>query len=232
MLHVVPDVPSESTSASESGRVFLLSPASCTGRRAQLLLRPEAEFDLAVRLRNRQGATLGEVFSFVSGLYFRGKLAYAAAFSRPTREVAGAFVITPCDGLVPPDRAVDGEHVRRFAEVDVSPEVPGYREPLLRDARALAESLEPSAEVVLLGSIATAKYVDILSLCLGTRLRFPGEFVGRGDMSRGGLMLRCVAERRELEYVPIAGALRRGPRPPKLVPSPGILKRLAGVEPS
>src|SRR4029453_9684767 len=167
------------------------------------------------------------VFSFVSGLYFRGKLAYAAAFSRPPREVAGAFVITPCDGLVPPDRPVDREHVRRYAEVDVSPDVPDYREPLLRDARALAERLEPSTEVVLLGSIATAKYVDILSLCLGTRLRFPAEFVGRGDMSRGGLMLRCVAERRELEYVPVAGALRRGSRPPKLVPTPGILKRLA-----
>jgi len=232
MLQVVPDPSPDLNIASDAGRVFLLSPASCTGRRAQLLLRPEADFDLAVRLRSRQGATLGEVFSFVSGLYFRGKLTYAAAFSRPPGGLAGALVITPCDGLVPPDRLVDSEHVRRFAEVDVSPDVPRYREPLLRDARALGERLDPSTEVVLLGSIATAKYVDILSLCLGTRLCFPGEFVGRGDMSRGGLMLRCVAERRELEYVPVSGATRRGPRPPKLVPRPGILKRIAGAEPS
>ena len=61
-------------------RVFLLSPASCHGERARLLLRDEACFDLALRLRG-EGAPLGEVFSFLSGLYFRGKLAYARAFA-------------------------------------------------------------------------------------------------------------------------------------------------------
>jgi hypothetical protein len=232
MLQMMPRSPSDPTIPAEPARVFLLSPASCTGRRARMLLRPEAEFELAVRLRGPQGAMLGEAFAFISGLYFRGKLAYATAFGRPPAGVAAAFVITPCEGLVPPDRVVSADQVRRFAEVDVSPDVPGYRDPLVRDARALAEKLDGAAEVVLLGSIASAKYVDILSLCLGTRLRFPEEFVGRGDMSRGGLMLRCAAERRELEYVPIAGATRRGPRPPKLVPSPGILKRLAGIKPS
>jgi hypothetical protein len=50
----------------------------------------------------------------------------------------------------------------------------------------------------------------------GPRLHFPADFVGRGDMSRGGLMLRCVTEGRELEYAPILGATRRGARPPKL----------------
>jgi hypothetical protein len=50
------------------------------------------------------------------------------------------------------------------------------------------------------------------------RLLFPAEFVGRGDMSRGGLMLRCVDERAELTYVPVRGAVRRGMRPPKLPP--------------
>jgi hypothetical protein len=50
------------------------------------------------------------------------------------------------------------------------------------------------------------------------RLLFPAEFVGRGDMSRGGLMLRCVDQRTELSYVPVQGAMRRGARPPKLPP--------------
>jgi hypothetical protein len=35
-------------------------------------------------------------------------------------------------------------------------------------------------------------------------------------MSRGGLMLRSVDERRELEYLPVAGATLRGKRPAKL----------------
>jgi hypothetical protein len=35
-------------------------------------------------------------------------------------------------------------------------------------------------------------------------------------MSRGGLMLRCVDEGRELTDVPVAGAVRHGQRPPKL----------------
>ena len=42
-----------------------------------------ATFDLAVRLRGPGGAALGEVFSFMSGLYFRGKLAYARTFPAP-----------------------------------------------------------------------------------------------------------------------------------------------------
>jgi hypothetical protein len=58
--------------------------------------------------------------------------------------------------------------------------------------------------------------VDVLAPVLGDRLRFPAEFVGRGDMSRGGLLLRCVAEGRELGYIPLAGAARHGPRPPRL----------------
>jgi hypothetical protein len=71
-------------------------------------------------------------------------------------------------------------------------------------------------DVVLLGSVASGKYVDILTKVFNHRLLFPCDFVGRGDMSRGGLMLRCVDEARELEYVPVHGAVRHGQRPPKL----------------
>jgi hypothetical protein len=65
-------------SSAMPNRIFLLSPASCSGRRAEILLRERAAFDLAVRLRSGTGVTLGEAFSFLSGLYFRGKLAYAS----------------------------------------------------------------------------------------------------------------------------------------------------------
>jgi hypothetical protein len=69
---------------------------------------------------------------------------------------------------------------------------------------------------VLLGSVATPKYVEPLLAIFGDKLVFPSEFAGRGDMSRGGLMLRCVRERVELTYVSIATGKRHGPRPAKL----------------
>ena len=72
--------------------------------------------------------------------------------------------------------------------------------------------------MVLLGSIASDKYVDVLLASFGERLWFPQEFVGRGDMSRGGLLLRCVASAAELTYIRVAGAVRTGQRPPRLKP--------------
>ena len=202
----------------EPFRVFLLSPADCSGKRARLLLRPDPG-DLGRRLQGEEGAPLGEVFAFVSSLYFRGKLAYARAFARPPRGEAGIHVITPCDGLRGPEAPLRDRDLRRYARVDVDAGEPRYRRPLLRDLRERAPAWG-DAEVVLLGSIASAKYVDVLTSVLGTRVLFPSDFVGRGDMSRGGLMLRCVEGRRELAYAPIVGAERRGPRPARL-PPPG-----------
>jgi hypothetical protein len=204
--------------------VFLLSPASCNGRRAEILMSERATFDLAQRLRAADGATLGEVFTFLSGLYFRGKLAYARAFAAAPNhpgasEVNGILVITPNAGLRSPDTMVDLAALRAFARVDISAENPAYRRPLERSAKALAKTLDPECPVVLLGSIASAKYVDVLGGIFGDRLLFPQEFVGRGDMSRGGLMLRCAASGTPMTYVPVAGAIRRGGRPPKLDPS-------------
>jgi len=197
--------------------VFLLSPAHCGGRRAQILLNPGATFPLAVQLREI-GAPLGEVFSFLSGLYFRGKLAYARSFARATAEAGGIFVITPGRGLVPPDTIVRLDDLREIAGVGVEPDEPRFRDPLARDCIALRPALSGDDVVVLLGSIATGKYVDILEQHLESRLRFPVEFVGRGDMSRGGLMLRRVLLGEPLSYVPVAGATRRGHRPPRLEP--------------
>ena len=207
----------------QSGRVFLLSPANCSGPRAQIVLSDRAKFDLAVRLRGEQGVAIGEVFAFISGLYFRGKLAYALAFARPPEPGAaltgsGALVITPTAGLRPVETAVTVDALKAFARVDIAANDPRYRQPLLASARAIADDIGPDCDVVLLGSIASAKYVDVLTGVFGSRLRFPIEFVGRGDMSRGGLLLRRAAEGVELTYVPIAGAVLHGARPPKLPP--------------
>ncbi len=196
-------------------RVFLLSPASCRGERAALLFDPRSRFALAERLRTPAGAPLGEVFSFLSGLYFRGKLTYALTFARPPRR-AGVLVITPGEGLLPPDEPVDRARLERFAAIDIAADDARYRAPLEAAVRRLAAAVGPRGEVVLLGSIASGKYVDVLAGLLGARLTFPADFVGRGDMSRGGLLLRCAAAGTELPYVPLAGAVRRGPRPPRL----------------
>jgi len=197
--------------------VFLLSPAHCGGRRAQMVFSERAAFPLAARLRE-SGAPIGEVFSFLSGLYFRGKLAYGREFARTGTIPHGVLVITPGRGLVPSDTIVTLADLRGIAEVGVTPEESRFREPLERDSAALAAALSGDDRVVLLGSIATGKYVDVIERHLDGRLRFPVDFVGRGDMSRGGLMLRCVLSRQELEYLPIAGATRRGSRPPRLKP--------------
>ena len=199
-------------------RIFLLSPAHCGGLRARMMLSERASFELAQRVRMGTGAPLGEVFSFLSGLYFRGKLTYARAFANPGDGDAGVFVITPTDGLCPADELVDLTRLRRFATVDIEGDDPRYRGPLDRDARRLASRIGEGGEVVLLGSIATGKYVDPLLAVLGERLRFPADFVGRGDMSRGGLLLRCARAGTELTYIGVRDAARRGPRPPRLTP--------------
>ena len=193
-----------------------------------MVLSERAQFDLALRLRGREGVAIGEVFAFVSGLYFKGKLTYALAFARPPEPGAplagsGALVITPNAGLRPVDTPVTADALRAVAGVDIAANDPRYRRPLLASAGALAEEIGPDCDVVLLGSIASAKYVDILTEVFGGRLRFPIDFVGRGDMSRGGLLLRCARSGEELPYVPVQGAVRHGPRPPKLKPIKGIL---------
>lgn len=205
-------------------RTFLLSPANCSGRRGQLLRQhaargggdgpPGTIRELAARLA-QGGAPVGEVFAFISGLYFRGKLTYARAFTHS----AAAFVITPSRGLLDPETLITPELLEEFAETEVDPANAGYREPLDRDLRRLLAA--HASEVVLFGSIATGKYVDVLLPHLAERLMLPEAFIGRGDMSRGGLMLRAAAAREELVYIPVAGAIRRGTRPPKLAPLPG-----------
>jgi len=197
--------------------VFLLSPANVGGERARVLLNPRATFDLAVRLRDH-GASIGEVMAFLSGLYFRGKLTYALAFASPPPGIAPAFVITAGDGLRSVADRIFHADVSRWSRVDIHPHNSRYTRPLARDAERLARGLGAGDEVILLGSVATPKYVEPLRASLGARLRVPVEFAGRGDMSRGGLMLRCAQAGVALTCVPVDAAPRHGPRPPRLPP--------------
>lgn len=167
--------------------------------------------------RQTRRADRGSVH-FSQRLYFRGKIAYATAFARPATGTPGVFVITPTRGLVDAGTRIRLDDLREFATVDIQSDDPRFRAPIERDARALAKKLPTRSEIVLLGSIATGKYVSVLLASFGDRLRFPVDFVGRGDMSRGGLMLRCAADRQELPYIAVAGAIVNGKRPPKLPP--------------
>jgi hypothetical protein len=181
-------------------------------------MNPSAEFPLARQLREPGGAALGDVFAFLSGLYFRGKLTYARAFATPNASAAPIRIITTNRGLLTPEERVSPGDLTDFACVDLSDAGAEFEAPLTRDAERLAREAPADASVVLLGSIATNKYVGPLMRIFGHRLLFPREFVGRGDMSRGGLMLRHAQQQREMEYVPVANAVRHGKRPPKLVP--------------
>jgi len=196
-------------------RLFLLSPANAAGKRAQLLLRDAATFGLAEQLRKGR-LSLGDAFSFISGLYFRGKLAYASLFAAPPHKAPGVLVITACGGLMSPAALLTRAQLCEISTTAIEVSEPRYRVPLERDARRLYKQLSNDCEIVLLGSVATPKYVEPLLAIFGERLVFPAEFAGRGDMSRGGLMLRCVRQGVELNYVPIVSAERHGPRPAKL----------------
>jgi hypothetical protein len=192
--------------------VFLLSPAYCGGRRAAILLNEQSEAITAIEFRSGK-MSLGRAFAFMSGLYFRGKLTYAERFGQ-------TLVITPTRGLQPASLPFNLKLLREFAVGDVSLDNPDYRRALERDAKALGSRVGENGQVVLLGSVASGKYVDVLLPILGDRLRFPIDFVGRGDMSRGGLLLRSAASGVELAYQPLTAGVRpRGPRPPKLDPA-------------
>jgi hypothetical protein len=204
-------------------RVFLLSPANPGGVRAKLLLRQEATFELAARLR-RDGIPLGEAFSFMSGLYFRGKLAYAGAFAAPPDGVPAVFVITSGQGLVTPETVVTIEQIQQIASIPIDADDARYRLPLEKACRALDDAAGPECDFVLLGSVATVKYLEPMFAVFGHRLLFPEEFLGRGDLSRGGLLLRSTSAGVQLTYAPAGNLTRHGTRPPKLPKLPRSLK--------
>lgn len=187
-------------------KIFLLSPASLSGERARQLLDPGARFSTARQYRSPEGVPVEDAFTFLSSLYFRGKITYARHFAAPPPELSsaelegGVFVIAPGFGLVLPSWRITEERMEVLRRTPVDLKHRAYCEPLREHALALREHLPPAAEVVLLGSIATGKYVDLLLPVFGGRLVFPRCFVGRGDMSRGSLLLKAVRADEELEY--------------------------------
>jgi hypothetical protein len=200
--------------------LFLLSPASLGGERAAMVFNPHATFDLATRLRSPGGAPLGDVFSFISGLYFRGKATYARAFGRPPAAQPAGLVISAGEGLRPLHEPVTIDRLRRWAEVPIDADNRHFTDPLVDHAAALERAYGASARFVLLGSVASDKYVRPLTRVFGDHLLFPSDFVGRGDMSRGALLLRAARAGSELQYEPVETAVRRGARAPSLAVRP------------
>ena len=138
---------------------------------------------------------------------------YARAFENPPApETSGVHLITATDGLWSPATNVTPKDLERFATVPIDANEPRYRLPLERDAERLAGSLGEECDVVLLGSIATRKYVDVLEPIFGDRLLFPMEFIGHGDMARGAMLLKRAASGVELTYSPVSNPLRVRPR--------------------
>lgn len=113
----------------------------------------------------------------------------------------GILIITPTAGLLPHDAMVRISRLRGFRHVPINVTNMLYRYALLRALRKLAVEIGTHCEVVLLGSIGSGKYLDVLVRVFAAQLRVPTEFIGRGDMSRGALLLRSVKENRELDYL-------------------------------
>jgi hypothetical protein len=190
--------------------IFLLSPANLSGKRGQMLLNPNADFALARALRSPAGAPLEKIFSFVSGLYFRGKAEYARRFGRASAGRPSALVMTAGGGLCTLDEMITKARLEAWQRVVVSEQNPHFTAPLQRQACELLDAHDSSTQFVLLGSVATRKYVLPLLEVFGASLFFPRRFAGLGDMGRGALLLRAAADGIELDYEPLASAVRAG----------------------
>jgi hypothetical protein len=193
--------------------LFLLSPANLGGLRAKQVMSPRATFAAAQLYRSEEGVPIADAFAFMSALYFRGKIAYARRFALPHPAIGGdgIFVITSGYGLVPPDWCITPERMKKMQTTDIDVGARNYVRPLREHAERIALALGSDDQIVLLGSVATGKYVDVLWPILGDHLRFPSAFAGLGDMARGGLMLRAARAGKELEYVKLDSSRKRAP---------------------
>jgi hypothetical protein len=182
-------------------RIFLLSPANASGIRGQRLLDATSQSELALRLR-QTGARLGDVYRNISSLYFRGKLEYAQRFRNPPHPAAGVQIITGV-GLMLPETLVRFDEFRQLSAISIDARNERYRQPLVADLMRLRETVGVHVDIILLGSIATSKYIDPIESVFGEHVLVPRDFVGCGDMRRGSLLLQCCMQGTELEYVPV-----------------------------
>jgi hypothetical protein len=190
-------------------RIFLLSPATAHGAKGKTLLEAEPRTPAARRFRE-EGMAVGDVFRYLSGLYFNGKLTYARTLGAPPSGLEGmeALVISMTDGLLAPEMPVGPEELRRYAAAERGSEA--GRRALEEDARALASEVGDECDVVLLGALATGKYTDALLPVFGERLLYPRALLGLGQLDRGALLFRCVRAGTELDYAPVAAIDARG----------------------
>lgn len=190
--------------------IFLLSPANLSGTRARQMISPRAMSAAGIAYRSPEGVRIADAFTFMSALYFRGKHAYAREFAKPHPGIGEtAFVIAPGYGLVSLDWRLDKEKMKRLARTKIDVRSRAYTTPLRRCCRELEAKLSAGDIVVLLGSVASGKYVDVLEPIFGPRLRFPKIFAGMGDMQRGSVMLKAAAAKLELEYVDLTHTRHR-----------------------
>ena len=124
--------------------IFLISPANLSGKRGKMVMNPQANFELARTLRGTSGAPLGAVFSFVSGLYFRGKMSYARAFGHAAANEASSFVMTAGGGLCRLDEPVTLSRLHGWRGVEVDERNPHFTAPLQRPAHVGEDWLEPA----------------------------------------------------------------------------------------
>jgi hypothetical protein len=191
-------------------KAFLISPATAHGPRARSLWRPGSNSTLARQLRE-EGVPLGDVFTFLSGLYFRGKLEYARAFAHPSgEETGGVYIITMTDGLVSPDARISLADLERYALCREG--AAAAISTLESTARGLFQRIGSDGGVILLGSVGTGKYTDLLAPIFGERLLFPRDVLHIGQLARGALFLHRARERHELDYIPVAEIIRAGRR--------------------
>ena len=127
-----------------------------------MLLNPGANFELAAKLR-AGAATLGEVYSFISGLYFRGKVAYSDAFGSAPQDLPPAVVIVQGLGLLPLQTLMTAEKLTAAGAVSIERDHIAYRTALLRDAKAVKSASGASCQFVLLGMTAQYDLISALS---------------------------------------------------------------------
>jgi hypothetical protein len=102
-----------------------------------MLLNPHSKSELTQQLRTT-GIPLDEAFSFMSSLYFRGKLAYATTFAKSVIGLPTTLVITPSRGLLRPETIVKIEDLADISAERIEVHNPKYRDPLERDLRLLS----------------------------------------------------------------------------------------------